>query len=772
MAGGASVDSSNFGESFLGAGGAAAFEEGERALQNLLIPDLPDVETVTGGSQNNSLSDRRNRPVIGGRWPEIFGQVVSVPNVIMRPYRKFENNVKFEVGYYIVGRDQIDVDKIREGGTLLSSTAGSSAEVYHPNNSPLLGSPVKTIGQSISDPIYTVFTAPELKPQSLQAPNELEVSLKANDVTVTSAGVITETSTEDAAFNQSFKVGDSVDITGMTAAGIDLSGTYTVASVGGETMSITPTGNWLTLPSGDQTVTTSAKIAPSDPQESAFTDWIEFAKNKVDRIWGNLSAAGGLYKSGENVSALTVDLRMEVQLLDDSGDPLGIVQIVNDSVTGRSRNSQGLTLEYVFGGPSFCRVRFARTNNFDFNFEGQTQDDIQLIELYAAQELAPQHFGNCTTILTRRESDAIGGGANELTCIATEMLSVYESGSFAASKTLNTNPVQSMIRFALDPVGGNMPQSELDLDQIVSVSDEIDSYFTASINKLGLTVSALKERPEETINKILDTIHCFPYRASNGKIRVFFEKLNPTPSRMFTHRSKTGPESWTRKLNANNQEFDGVEINYLDISTQSIETYQLPEDGSAVKPKRLKTLGLVGIDAAKIRANRELNKIKYAKTSCECSVFNEGRLLRRGEPVAIVKGSRIKTFDGYVVAVDGLMLTLSNDVEFTGGEDHSIRLKNETGGIETIACFSSGSSRQIILDTEPTMTIYTGYEQERTEFVFGSESRQASQVMIVQKAVPSENDVKLTAFNYDGRYYSGDGNISGSFSAAFSEDFD
>ena len=741
-------------------------------LEDLLIPDIPEQESVSGDSQNNNLSNRRNRPVIGGRWPEIFGQVVSVPNVIMRPYRKFENNVKFEVGYYIVGRDQIDVDKIREGGTLLSSTAGSSAEVYHPDNSPLLGSPVKTIGDAISDPIYTVFTAPELKPQSLQAPNELEVKLTADSTTVTNAGVITETSTEDAAFNQSFKVGDSVDITGMTAAGIDLSGTYVVASVGGETMSITPAGNWLTLPSGEQDVTTDAKIAPSDPQESAFTDWIEFTKNKIDRIWGNLSAAGGLYKSGENIDALTVDLRMEVQLLDDSGNPLGVVQTVNNSLTGRSRNSQGLTLEYIFGGPSYCRVRFARTNDFDFDFDGQTQDDIRLIELYAAQDLEPQHFGNCTTILTRRESDAVGGGANELTCIATEMLNTYENGSFSATKTPNKNPVQSMIRFALDPVGGNMPQSELDLDQIVSVSDEIDSYFTASINKLGLTVSALKERPEETINKILDTIHCFPYRASNGKIRVFFERSNPTPSRMFTHRSKTGAESWTRKLNANNQEYDGVEINYLDLSTQSIETYQLPEDGSAVKPRRVKTLGLVGIDAAKIRANRELNKTKYAKTFCECSVFNEGRLLRRGEPVAIVKGSRIKTYDGYITAADGLILNLSNDVEFTDGEDHSIRLKNETGGIETIACFDNGSPRQVILDTEPTITIYTGYEQERTEFVFGSESRQSSQVMIIQKAIPDSDNVKLTAFNYDGRYYSGDGNISGSFSAAFSEDFD
>jgi hypothetical protein len=756
---------------FFDIGGAIA-DELERALEDLLIPDIPEPEQVSGESQSASLTNRRNRAVVGGRWPEIFGQVVSVPNVIMRPYRKYQDNVKFEVGYYIVGRDQIDVDKVREGGTLLSTTAGSSAEIYHPDNSPLSGSPVKTIGSAITDPIYTVFTAPELKAQSLRAPNEFEVVTLANNVTVTSAGVITEISTEDAAFNQSLKVGQSVVITGMTAASINLDGTYVITAVGGETMSITPTGNWLTLPTGDQTVTTEATLKPSDTQEAAFTDWVEFTKNKIDRIWGNLNAPGGLYKSADNVDALTVNLRMEVQLLDDNGDPLGLVQTVNDSLTGRSRNSQGLSLEYVFGGPSFCRVRFARTNNFDFDFDGQTQDDISLVEIFAAQDLEAQHFGNCTTILTRRESDAIGGGANELTCVATEMLNVYSGGSFAGTKTLNTDPMQSLIRFALDPVGGNMPESELDLDQISGVSTEINNYFTASINAIGLVVANLRERPEETINKICDAVHCFPYRGANGKIQVYFEKSDQTPRRMFTHRSKTGEETWSRSLNANNQEFDGVEINYLDLDTQSVETYQLPEDGSAVKPKRLKTSGLVGIDAAKIRANRELNKIKYARVLCECAVFNEGRLLRRGEPVAIVKGSRIKTYDGYVVAVDGLVLTLSNDVEFTDGEDHSIRLKNETGGIETIDCFEGSNSREVILNAAPTMTIYTGYDQERTEFVFGSESRQSSQVMIVQKAIPSENNVKLTAFNYDARYYAEDEMPpSGSFSDAFSEDF-
>ena len=127
-------------------------------------------------------------------------------------------------------------------------------------------------------------------------------------------------------------------------------------------------------------------------------------------------------------------------------------------------------------------------------------------------------------------------------------------------------------------------------------------------------------------------------------------------------------------------------------------------------------------------------------------------------------------YDGYVIAVNGLELTLSQPVEFTQGDDHSIILKKRDGSVQSVAVVAGNSPRKVIMQSAPQEAIYTGNSSLKTEFSFGSEQRHNAQMMVVSTVDPgSDRTVKITAYNYHPDYYLYDG-VS-PFGRAFSDGF-
>ncbi len=239
-------------------------------------------------------------------------------------------------------------------------------------------------------------------------------------------------------------------------------------------------------------------------------------------------------------------------------------------------------------------------------------------------------------------------------------------------------------------------------------------------------------------------------------ISARFEKPQAIPAMLFTHRSKLpDSETYTRNFNASTIN-DGVEFNYVDPATNTTETIYL-NDGGSVNPKVLNIAGIRNLAQANVRAAREWNKIRYSKLSCEVSVTAEGRYVRPMDMVSIVKGTRVNTFDGEVIAVDGLELTLSQDVVFIQGDAHSIILKNDDGTTDGITCIEGSESNTVILNTPPQQAIRTGIEGRRTEFSFGNDAKQEAQQWIVQDIdLTDKLSVQLKAINYSDEFYTDD----------------
>jgi hypothetical protein len=147
------------------------------AAYALAAPPIPPPPTALqrntqNSSPNNDLSDRSNRARIGGRIPDIFGTVRSVPDLISTPYKVFENNREVEYAYMCIGRGQYDITDVRDGDTLCSNIPGTTLQFYEPYTSPNRNdTPVMTIGTPVQTPIFSARRSNSINGQVLRPPN-------------------------------------------------------------------------------------------------------------------------------------------------------------------------------------------------------------------------------------------------------------------------------------------------------------------------------------------------------------------------------------------------------------------------------------------------------------------------------------------------------------------------------------------------------------------------------------------------------------------------
>ena len=194
-------------------------------------------------------------------------------------------------------------------------------------------------------------------------------------------------------------------------------------------------------------------------------------------------------------------------------------------------------------------------------------------------------------------------------------------------------------------------------------------------------------------------------------------------------------------------------------------------NGSATKPKTFTIAGIRNEIQAVTRAKREFNKLEFQKESLDFTATAEGRYVRVGEMISVVKGTRTGTQDGEVYGVDGLELTLSQDIVFAAGT-YSIQLKDETGAIESRTVTAGSASNIVIIASGVSQTLRTGIDSRRTEFSIGLEDTIAAQKWLPQSVgLGDKMTAKISAINYDSNYYKDDLDVYSGFDAGFDDGF-
>ncbi|MCP4279972.1 MAG: hypothetical protein GY776_08200, partial [Alteromonas sp.] len=254
-----------------------------------------------------------------------------------------------------------------------------------------------------------------------------------------------------------------------------------------------------------------------------------------------------------------------------------------------------------------------------------------------------------------------------------------------------------------DPVVGGLSMSAKSMDDLLAVQEEIETYFgSAEAGQFCYTFDQQKTTPQEHCQIIAKAIFCNVDR-THSDIRLLFDKPSAGPSMVFTHRSKVGNEKWSRSFGKKDN--DSVEFTWVDPKTNIRETINIPESGGA-KPNKIESKGVRNYQQAYWLAHRARQRDILQRVAADFTATEEGVYVAPGQVISVVKGSRIAAFDGYIVAQDGLSLTLSQEVAFTEGDDHFIQLKKRDGTVESVRVVAGASARTVTMLSLPAEPIY------------------------------------------------------------------
>ena len=738
-------------------------------------------------SANNQLGARSNTARPLQRVPLIKGTVKSIPDVIMPPYRTYQDlQTKVEHGYYCVGEGNYTIASINDGDTSLSTIDGASAQIYGPYKSPNNSSPDVQIGEFIDETIvapYRISEADQIKLPYIDQIGKEPVVITAEYSPSNPPGTINGSlydrtaTTFKLTFNKvgyidwlspDYYVGNIINLIDYSIndgfIDYDISGTATITDI--YHADGTP-GYVLTVEPIDFSIPTSdGLINPGSYSTTKFStpynQWFYMTRSECDRGFVNVNAPNGLYKDagGATLETINVDFEIEVETVDESNSPNGDAQIISSSLSGNSQINRGITVNFTLPFQSRFRARVRRTTARYTSATARYEQDIVLEDVYGLLDIDTTDFGDVTTIQTKTiaTSAAISVDNRELNCIATEQLYKYlGSGTFDDELSDNASAIQSYITDFMRPTMGGRQLDELDADQLLILESDILAYFgTYDHIQFNYTLDSSNITFQDYTQMLFNAIYSVAYR-DGVQVKGVFEQPITIPSMLFTHRSKLpGSETYSRNFNLS-QLNDGVEFVWIDPTTNTNETIYIPSDKSALNPKKIEMPGFRNEKQAQVRAYREYQRIVNEKITIDLSTTAEGRYCKPGNVISIVKGTRTNTTDGEVIGVssDGLTLTLSQDVTFTPYDTHYILLKKLDGSVDSIGCVAGTDTNQVILARLPEESIILGLDYQRgTEFSFGNEARNQAQLYIVREVEINDNfTCNIKATNYTDLFY-------------------
>jgi hypothetical protein len=761
------------------------------AVTKLLSPKppvIPAARNVDGGSPNNELSSRSNRPRINGRIPDIFGEQISTPDLIALPYTNYENNKEVEYSYMCIGRGEYDIaaGDVRDNTTKISEIDDATVEIYAPFTSPnSIDDPQLTIGTPINIPVLYTDRTEAVNGQTLVAPNEtplvssLVEFIGPNKIKVNDVGI--DLTTLGYAPAGTVKVTHGMWIHGFTFIGF--SGSYTMSAVTANTITLSdPSSAWAALEADLGSGASTADAGGLSPasvtlETTSVTDtWVgpfQLEVAAMSNFMANFVAPQGMFKD-DGTTQYAVDVEVQVGLLptDAGGTPTGTERFytttINGSATERSLRGKTLTApaDDTFG---YCKVRARRLTARDTSFSGTVVDEVRWRDLYAVAPVNQNDFGNVTTVQSRTVA-TIGAlqvkerrlnikCTRKIKPITAPTSSTHTIGSTTAP---SKDAGQIFINACLDPYIGGRTEDEINFYEILTQFAAATTLFgTGKCTEFSYTFDKDNISFEETANAIANAAFCQAFRRGNT-LTVGLEKAQTASKLSFNHRNKI-PKSEKRAITfGNRNDSDGIEFAWVDPADQSSQTFYLPYDRSAVKPEKIESFGVRNRIQAYMHAWRAYNKLIYQRMTVEFEATQEAELLLENDRILVANNVRPHTQDGEVLGKVGLVITTSQPVAFGEG-DYVVALQLTDGTVQMIGATPGANEYEITLDAEPSLALSLNPSNFAlaTYILVESSNAEAMAFLVSERDRASQFTSTVKAFNYDGRYYEHDNDVIG-----------
>ena len=329
--------------------------------------------------------------------------------------------------------------------------------------------------------------------------------------------------------------------------------------------------------------------------------------------------------------------------------------------------------------------------------------------------------------------------------------------SFSSTLYPTNDAAEILSAVVLDPKIGNRAVGEVDFESIYGARDAAIAYFgTPKAFEFCYTFDSDNMSPEETIKSIASTVFCQAYRRGNI-LKLLFKRQTDDSVLLFNHRNKVpGSETRTQSFGFANDN-DGIEYSWTSPEDDASIVINIPPNNSAKNPMKVENIGVRNGLQAHFQAHRYWNRLRYENQQVEFEATQEANLLVLEERILVADNTRPNTQDGDIVEQDGLLLTCSRVIATAPSTSYTIFLQLYDGSVEAIPV-ASINQREVVLSRAPRLMLVTDVlNSARTTFVVvANDSTRQSAFLVTEKEPVDIFTTKLTASNYDARYWQND----------------
>ncbi|WP_119689201.1 host specificity factor TipJ family phage tail protein [Acinetobacter nosocomialis] len=498
-----------------------------------------------------------------------------------------------------------------------------------------------------------------------------------------------------------------------------------------------------------------------------YIGWFTIESAKATGLLLNFQALNGIYQGSD---AKYVDIYVEYQkVLNDV--PTGTVYNQTIRLSGKSNNRDSVGGSLWITLPFTGAVRFRARRINDNGDSADLIDETKFYTAYAYHYLDKLVYDNRILVRQRTQATrtATAIDSRMTNCIAESLIYSYRNGTKSENRIASRNIADLVIELALHKRIGRRSLNELNVEKIYSVFDEVVNYFGSErMAEFNYTIDD-KNQSFEEILRMLAGVSCCNDRRLNRQIYFELERSGREPFLLFNHRNKKKQTEVRTYRTKPENNYDGVEITYVDSEAGWIEkTLKIPND-QITNPKKIDGYGIVYKQQAHIVGWRAWNKIQFQAINCRFSCFAEGELVGNGDPVAVVDDTRLAlTFfgdplqailSGEVLAWNGLKITGSQPCKLSTEHSFVIHLQLKSGYIDIIPVTQGQSDFEFVLARPPVEGLVTEGEV-KTVYSLSTDDRQNDDLFIVtSKSRSGVFENELTLMNLDERYYQNDSDI-------------
>lgn len=483
--------------------------------------------------------------------------------------------------------------------------------------------------------------------------------------------------------------------------------------------------------------------------------WFEIKHELADTLQVNVYFPQGLYNVDKNGKTRWNDVKITVQYqsIDNNGNPFGPIHSQDFFVEDKNRSSFGRTFKIALAAIGNQRFRLAKTRA---GSGANPVTECKVKDVYLTYQYPKSTYPYATAVRSRTVATdgALSLKERALNCLVTRKFKVDGTGPLVATKDAG----QALINMALDEYIGRRSLAELDIAQIKSEIQSVKDYFGSAVAaEFSYTFDDENLSFEEQAGMIASACFCEALRFGN-KLRLKFEKPQVNSVLLFNHRNKVmGSENRTYKFGID-KDYDGVELEYTSPIDDKRVTYLIPVGVDLKNPLKISSSGIRNEAVAKTRAWREWNKLLYQNVNCEFDALDESELLIRNDRILVADNTNLDTQDGEIEAIEGLILTCSQDVIFESGQQYFCHLQLDDATVDIVECVAGAEPYEVNLTRPPLRPLVVDPDRyvKTLYTVIKAADTNKSAFMLSEMTPNDQMTNKLTCINYDDRYYQND----------------